>query len=58
MVIREGYYSDGWKYEIYKRGNDYILLNERNKRELRFRKLSSCRRYIDNKNYIIVNELQ
>ena len=27
MLVREGYYIDGWKYNIYKKGNGYLLIN-------------------------------
>ena len=39
MLVREGYYIDGWKYNIYKKGNGYLLINERKMKTLKFRRL-------------------
>lgn len=57
MLVREGYYTDGWKYEIHKKGDGYLLINEKKLKTLRFRRLRSCQRYIDLKNDKIIAEL-
>lgn len=57
MLVREGYYIDGWKYNIYKKGNGYLLINERKLKTLKFRRLRACQRYIELKNDRIIAEL-
>lgn len=49
MLLREGYYPNGFEYKIFIENKAFVLREEKNKKETKFRRLSSCQKYIDNK---------
>lgn len=54
MVIREGYYPNGFKYAICLEKKAIVLKEEKSKKDKRFHCLKGCQRYIDNKTYNMV----
>lgn len=51
MLLREGYYPNGFEYKIFIENKSFVLREEKKKTEKRFRHLKNCQKYIDNKIY-------